>query len=179
MGVTMRLVFLIVLSFATPCWAEEEIDVRSMAIDGFRLGMTLEEVRAISPWIKTVAVTPAPGRVIGYRSTINDLTLHFTADNLGKELFRIEQVKSYTDLPDPVALLKALVAVYGPPSQTGRDMTTTHSCWGRCYGEHPRLLYQLKIFNMVKGPYPSSLLLRDPAIENSNREAYRASSANE
>ncbi|MBF0170962.1 MAG: hypothetical protein HQK87_07740 [Nitrospinae bacterium] len=170
----MRSILAVLLTLCFPAGAlAGEVDVRSFAIDGFRLGMTLDEARELNPWIKTVAVTPDPGMIVGYRATINDVTILFTGDALGKKAFFIERVKNYADLPDPVALLAELAETYGPPSQTGRDMTTTHSCWGRCYGDSPRLLYQLKMFGMLRGPFPASLLLRDPAVESANKQAYR------
>lgn len=149
-----------------------ETDVYKLDINGFRLGMTIEEARQVSPELKIREIRPDGKTLIGYQGKVANVNLFFAKDELDKALFTIQYTKIYEDAPDPKPIYMSYVDRYGRPDFSGREMFHVHSCWGKCFGEHPKMEFRLKISSPVKSVYPMTLILSDPGIDLKNRHLY-------
>lgn len=152
-----------VLFSITPAFAES--DVSKFTINGLRLGMTVGEVREKMPDLALEEARLADGRVVGLMAFPDRLVLRFAGDEKGEQrLFHILRYRVFKGSPDPYPLFMALVKKYGYPDYTGRDMWRIKACWGKCYGEHKKLEFTLKIAG-IKDGFPMNVGLIDPAME--------------
>ena len=142
-------------------------DVTKFDIQGFRLGMTVDEVKKKKPDLEiTKAVLPS-GEVVGYYALYKKLLLRFTSDKKGAWLFFIVKYDMYRKTPDPYPIFTALTRKYGMPDYSGRDMWNIHACWGKCFGNHKQLKFTLKIAG-IKGGFPLNVTLQDPGEDSIN-----------
>lgn len=168
-GIIVSLTLAAVLA-AGPAWGDT--DVRSMDIEGFRLGMTTEEATKVAGGELKLTPVAVKGAPMGYTARKNELQLYFTCDELGKRLFRVQLVRMYPTRQDPIPIFESYVARYGTPDYSGRQMMSVQACWGKCFGAHPKLEFRMKIMNAADRPYPMTLTLSDEEVEAANRREF-------
>ncbi len=166
----LKRLFIIVVLVAAP--ANAETDVTQLDIDGYRLGMTIEDVKKIHSDLKVDPVMPDGKTMIGYKARVGSTVLNFTTEEFGSELFNIQQVTMFRSKPDVKAVYDGMIERYGRPDYSGRQMFHVQACWGKCFGKNKRLEFRIKIENVVNKPYPMTLTLSDPTIERKNRRAF-------
>lgn len=152
--------------------AHAETDVYKLDISGFKLGMTIEEARQISPELKIREIRPDGKTLIGYQGKVANMNLFFARDEMNNALFTIQYTRIYDEVPDPKPIYLSYVEQYGRPDYSGREMFHVHSCWGKCFGEHPKMEFRLMISSVMKSVYPMTLTLSDPGVDLKNRHFY-------
>ena len=144
-----------------------EADVSKFEIFGYRLGMTVDEVRKKNPKIDIREAKLDDGKVVGYQAYYKKLMFRFSSKEEGARLFHIVYYELYRTKPDPYPIVGAYMHRYGMPDSTGRDMWNINVCWGKCYGKNPRMELKMKISG-IKGGFPLNLSLLNPAEEASD-----------
>jgi len=155
---------------ATPAFAVK--DVSSVDINGFRLGMTLKQVKDKYPDFTAREVKPDNKLTIGYSGRVGKVTLDFTSKDLGQRLFNIRLTEVYASKRDPYPIFEKFKAKYGTPDYGGRQMFHIQACWGKCFGKHQKLEFRIKIGGMAGKPFPMSLTLSDGELESKNRRLF-------
>jgi hypothetical protein len=147
-------------------------NLEKIDIDGFRLGMTMDEVQKAHPDIVAKEIKPDGGVLIGYRVNIGEVALSFTTAELGYSLFNIQKVRFYPSKQNTFPIFSKYIKKYGTPDYSGRQMFHIQACWGRCYGKNRRLEFRMKISGVANQPFPMTLTLSDPKIEGENRRLF-------
>jgi hypothetical protein len=89
---------------------------------------------------------------------------------LGAKLFFAKRIEMFPEKPDTKKLYDAMVAKYGSPDYSGRDMWRVHAAWGKPMGMSRRLIFEVKISGPVKSMFPMTLTLEDPRMESDNHK---------
>jgi len=160
------------LIFSGAALSGEPADVTGFDIEGFKLGMTLEEVQEKFPDFSFREVK-RKGGVVGYEGKFNEITASFTSEKLGKKLFRILLMRIFKKKPDPYPIYMEYVKKYGRPDFSGRQMMSINACWGRCYGDEKRLEFSMTVVGFGAKPFPMTLTLEDPLLGKKNRELFK------
>lgn len=147
-------------------------DLDNVEINGFRLGMKIDEVKKIHPDMVVKEIRPEGGILIGFKANIGNVALSFTTAELGYSLFYIQKVRLYPSKQDSYQIFSRFLKKYGKPDYSGRQMFHIHACWGRCYGQTRRLEFRMKISGVANRPFPMTLTLSDPTIEQKNRRLF-------
>lgn len=147
--------------------AAAERDISNFDIQGFKLGMTMEQVREKAPGIEFKEARLPEGDLVGYYAFHDKLLFKFTTPEEGSELFFIVKYRVFKTKPDSYPIFMALTRKYGTPDYSGRDMWNIQACWGKCYGKHMRLHWSLKIAG-IKSGFPMNITLMDLTKEDSD-----------
>ncbi len=169
-GVNALILVSVFVFCASPAFAEK--DVSSVDINGFRLGMTLKQVKDKYPDFAVQEVKPDNKLTIGYSGRVGKVTLDFTSKELGQKLFNIRLTEIYASKRDPYPIFEKFKAKYGMPDYAGRQMFHIQACWGKCFGKHKKLEFRIKVGGMVGKPFPMSLTLSDGELEKKNRRLF-------
>ncbi len=146
-------------------------DIAKFDIAGYRLYMTEEEALKVSPSLKIEGIK-VKGDLIGYKAKEGPITIYFTADELGKKVFRIERLTIFQDVPDVSQIMDGLVKQYGRPNAMGRVMLHSQACWGKCLGKAIKLYLKIRLVQITNNPYPVTLQLLDVKMEDANKIAF-------
>ncbi|VAX23456.1 hypothetical protein MNBD_NITROSPINAE01-1885, partial [hydrothermal vent metagenome] len=129
------------------------------------------EALKVSPSLKIESIK-VKGDLIGYKAKEGPITVYFTADELGKKIFRIERLTVFPDVPNMMQIMDGLIKKYGRPSAMGRVMLHSQACWGKCLGKAVKLYLKARIVQITSNPYPVTLQLLDVKMEDANKIAF-------
>ena len=163
--ITVALIF-----FSTPSFAET--DLTSVDIEGFRLGMTMDEVKKAYPKIRFREIKPDGKNIMGYNAATKGVSLSFTNKELGSVIFSIQKAEMHSNKQDSFPVFQKLKEKYGPPDYSGRQMFSIQACWGRCFGDYQRLEFRMKTGSLRGKNFPMTLTLSDPEVSKQNRRMF-------
>ena len=155
-----------------PSWALAVTDVDKLELEGFKLGMTVDEVKAARPEVEVREVVRGDVHV-GYEAHLDQTHISFTSKELGSKIFQVQLIKIYKDKPDPFPIYSEYVKHYGRPDFGGRQMMSVQACWGRCYGSYKRLEFSMSVVGFGNKPFPMTMTLKDPQLEKANHALFR------
>lgn len=147
------------------------VDVTKFNIAGYRLYMTVEDALEVSPSLQ-IETIKIKGDLIGYKAKEGPITIFFTADELGKQIFRIERLTIFPTKPNVQEIVTGLIKRYGKPDAMGRVMLHSQACWGTCIGQATKLFLKIRIVQLTNKPFPVTLQLIDQKIEIANKKAF-------
>lgn len=169
----MSLMFAIIFVLAPKhSFAAAAADLGNVDINGFRLGMTIDEVKKTNPDMVVKEIKPDGKILIGYKAHIGEIALYFTSAELGHYLFNIQKIRIYPAKQNAYPIFRQYIKKYGKPDYSGRQMFHIQACWGRCFGNNRKLEFRMKISSATNQSYPMTLTLSDPKIERENRSLF-------
>jgi len=164
---------LLAVALLSACEDAKRADVSKMDIEGFRLGMTLQEVKEKWPDVKVQEVKDS-GLTVGYEGHKDNIQLTFASDKFSNALFFIRLTRTFPQKPDSYPIYMEYVKKYGPPDYSGRQVMSMNACWGKCFGENKKLEFVMGIVAFPNKPYPMTLTLSDLSVGAANRQHIRS-----
>lgn len=147
---------------------DSNTDVTNFTLEGFKLGMTVEEAGKAVPSAKIGEVKAEDGASLGFKGISGNVSLRFTSRDLGGKLYFIQRLEFFPEKPDTKKLYDDLVKVYGTPDYSGRDMWRVHSSWGKPVGNSKHLIFEVRISG--QGMLPMTVTLQDPMLGSENQK---------
>ncbi|MDH5637155.1 MAG: hypothetical protein OEZ04_01540 [Nitrospinota bacterium] len=167
------LVVMFLTAPVTPGHGAEATDVDKLDIDGFRLGMTVEEAAEKWPDLKIREVVREKAHV-GFQAHRSEVHVSFTSKELGSKVFQVQLVRVFHEKPNSFPIYQRLKRKYGRPDYGGRQMMNINACWGKCYGDNKRLEFSMSIVGFGNKPFPMTLTLSDRRLEKENYNLFKA-----
>ncbi|MBF0291524.1 MAG: hypothetical protein HQK86_05140 [Nitrospinae bacterium] len=158
------------LAFAPSCSSSvnSNTDVTNFTLEGFKLGMTVEEAAKAVPSAKIEEVKAKDGASLGFKGLSANVSLRFTSRDLGGKLYFIQRLEFFPEKPDTKKLYDDLVKIYGTPDYSGRDIWRVHASWGKPVGNSKHLIFEVRIAG--QGMLPMTVTLQDPMLGSENQK---------
>ncbi|MDH5756344.1 MAG: hypothetical protein OEZ55_06735 [Nitrospinota bacterium] len=171
-GKQMMMAALLAIMLCPVSATAEATDVEKLDVDGFRLGMTMEEVKEKWPDLKIKEVVRSKVHV-GYQAHRGEVHVSFSSKDLGSKIFHVQLMRIYKDKPDSYPIYMEFVNKYGRPDFGGRQMMNINACWGNCYGSNKKLEFSMTVVGFGNKPFPMTLTLTDPVLEKANHDLFK------
>jgi hypothetical protein len=146
----------------------KSVDVTGFVLEGFKLGMTVEEAAKAMPGAKIDEVKAKDGVSLGFKGLSGNVSLRFTSRELGGKLYFIQRLEYFPEKPDTAKLYADLMKKYGEPDYSGRDMWRVHAAWGKPVGNSKHLIFEVRIAGT--GMLPMTITLQDPMLGSENQK---------
>jgi hypothetical protein len=151
---------LVALGSACAANTVKSVDVTGFTLEGFKLGMTVEEAAKAVPTAKIDEVKAKDGVSLGFKGLSGNVSLRFTSHELGGKLYFIQRLEFFPEKPDTQKIYADLMKQYGEPDYSGRDMWRVHAAWGKPVGNAKHLIFEVRISGT--GMLPMTITLQDP-----------------